>query len=134
MRKIILLFVFFPLFLVAQEAQPETKKSNYIYSSVEVNPEPPGGINAFRQYVATELMHYLGDIKEPLQVSVLIRFIVTEEGLLSDFELVRESVNSYNLGKRAIFVIKNSPKWKPGLMNGRNVKVYYSFPIKFNIN
>jgi protein TonB len=134
MRKIILLFLFFPLFLVAQEAQPETKKSNYIYSSVEVNPEHPGGINAFRQYVATELMHYLGDIKEPLQVSVLIRFIVTEEGTLSDFELVRESVNSYNLGKRAIFVIKNSPKWKPGLMNGRNVKVYYSFPIKFNIN
>lgn len=129
MRKIILLFVFFPLFLVAQEAQPIKEMPE-----LTIYPEPPGGLTEFRQNIANELMNYLGDIKEPLQVIVKIRFVVNEEGLLSNFEIIDETVNKYNLGQRAIFVIKKSPKWKPGSLNGKLVKVYYSFPLKININ
>lgn len=129
MRKIILLFLFFPLFLVAQEAQPIKEMPE-----LKIYPEPPGGLTEFRQNIANELMNYLGDIKEPLQVIVKIRFVVNEEGLLSNFEIIDETVNKYNLGQRAIFVIKKSPKWKPGSLNGKLVKVYYSFPLKINIS
>ena len=35
----------------------------------------------------------------------------------------------YGTGAEAIRVLKKSPKWKPGIQNGRPVRVLYSLPI-----
>lgn len=105
-----------------------------IFTSVEVNPEPPGGINAFRTKVQNGLLGSLGDLEESLDGSVRIRFVVMEDGSLGSFEVLEENPRGYKLADKAIQQIKKSPKWKAGVMNGRNVKVYYSFPLKFHIS
>lgn len=104
-----------------------------IFTSVEVNPEPPGGINAFRQKVGNGVQASLSDLEESLDGSVKIRFVVMEDGSLGSFEVLEENPKGYKLADKAIQQIKKSPKWKAGVMNGRNVKVYYSFPMKIHI-
>lgn len=117
-----------------QKVDADNTDYNQIFTSVEVNPEPPGGINAFRTKVQNGLLGSLSDLEESLDGTVRIRFVVMEDGSLSGFEVLEESPKGYRLADKAIQQIKKSPKWKAGVMNGRNVKVYYSFPLKFHIS
>lgn len=117
-----------------QKVDADNTDYNQIFTSVEVNPEPPGGINAFRTKVQNGLLGSLSDLEESLDGTVRIRFVVMEDGSLSGFEVLEENPKGYRLADKAIQQIKKSPKWKAGVMNGRNVKVYYSFPLKFHIS
>ena len=125
-----------PLDGLASDVNVAADNTDYsqIFTSVEVNPEPPGGINAFRTKVQNGLLGSLGDIEESINGSVRIRFVVMEDGSLGNFEVLEESPKGYKLADKAVQQIKKSPKWKAGVMNGRNVKVYYNFPLKFNIS
>ena len=117
-----------------QKVDADNTDYSQIFTSVEVNPEPPGGINAFRTKVQNGLLGSLSDLEESLDGTVRIRFVVMEDGSLSGFEVLEESPKGFRLADKAIQQIKKSPKWKAGVMNGRNVKVYYSFPLKFHIS
>ncbi|MEB0303129.1 energy transducer TonB, partial [Mucilaginibacter sp. 5C4] len=35
--------------------------------------------------------------------------------------------------EEAIRVLKRSPRWKPGIQNGRPVRVQYSIPVNFTL-
>lgn len=132
MKKFILLFLFL-VFLPSTAQNNSDQTEDKIYASVEVNPEPLGGINAFREYVTNELLKSIGHIKSNLQASLLIRFVVNENGKLINFEVLKDNSKSYNLSELVIKIMKKYPDWKPGYMYGKAVKVYYNFPLKFNI-
>lgn len=132
MKKLILLFLF--LFFLPSTAQNISDQTeDKIYASVDVNPEPLGGINAFREYVSNELLKNMSHIKSNLQASLLIRFVVDEKGKMKNFEVLKDNSKSYNLSELVIKIMKKYPDWKPGYMYGKAVKVYYNFPLKFNI-
>ena len=40
---------------------------------------------------------------------------------------------SKNIDEVAIRVVKNMPDWKPGIQNGRKVRVRYILPLKFSL-
>lgn len=107
---------------------------NKIFTSVEINPEPQGGIDSFRKKVQNGLLGDIGDIEETLNGSVKIKFVVLEDGTLDAFQILEENPKGYKLAEKAIRQLKKSPKWKPGMTNGRSVKVYYVFPLKFQIS
>ena len=62
---------------------------------------------------------------------VLIRFVVNEDGSLSDITLI--SSVSEGLDKEAQRVVKLFPKFSPGLIAGKPVKVYYTLPVRFRL-
>ena len=61
---------------------------------------------------------------------VICRFVVEKDGSLSNITVVRSLDNSDD--KEAVRIIKKMPKWIPGKLNGKVVRVYYTLPIKFN--
>ena len=85
-----------------------------IFTSVEVNPEPPGGINAFRQKVGNGVQASLSDLEESLDGSVKIRFVVMEDGSLGSFEVLEENPKGYKLADKAIQQIKKITKMESG--------------------
>jgi protein TonB len=107
---------------------------NKIFVAAEVMPAPPNGIDSFRKKVQNGLIDDIGDIEESINGLVKIRFVVLEDGSLDSFQILEENPKGYKLAEKAIKQIKKSPKWIPGMNNGRNVKVYYTFPLKFNIS
>lgn len=106
-------------------ADSKIVEDNTIYNAVEVKPDFPGGIKKFYEFVSK---NYKTPEDEEINGMVLVRFVVEKDGTLTDIQVTRDL--GYGTGKEAVRVLKKSPKWKPGIQNGRPVRVLYSLPIK----
>jgi len=98
-------------------------EDNTVYNAVEVRPDFPGGIQKFYDFVGKNYRVPEEDIKG----KIFVQFVVEKDGTLTDIKVMRDL--GYGTGAEAIRVLKKSPKWKPGIQNGRPVRVLYSLPI-----
>ncbi|MFI5142215.1 MAG: energy transducer TonB [Bacteroidia bacterium] len=70
-------------------------------------------------------------INENVSGRVLINFIVDEEGKIISATLLNHV--GYGCDEEALRVVKLMPKWKPGMVKGKPVKVSFSLPIVFRL-
>ena len=89
------------------------------------------GIEAFRNYVAMNLVYPADAQMNGIQGKVFVSFIVEVDGSVSNVKLVR-SVNKL-LDDVAIGAISASPRWKPGMHKGKPVRVNLTFPVNFKL-
>jgi protein TonB len=116
----------------AEEAQKgDDTDYNQIFNSVQVQASPPGGINAFRKQIASTFR--LPEVDETTTGTVVAKFVVWDDGSIRDIVIVKESPAGLGLGKEATRILSKSPKWTPGIYNGRSVKQYYTLPISIQI-
>ena len=113
-----------------ETVQTEVKKDS-VYMVVDVLPSFPGGDKALAEYLSKNLKYPKVAAKEGKQGRVICRFIVRSTGEIDDIEVLR-SVR-IDLDSEAIRVIRNMPKWIPGKQDGKEVDVYYSIPIRFQL-
>ncbi len=97
---------------------------NQVYTAVEVKPDFPGGIQKFYQYVQK---NFRLPEDEEIKGKIIVQFVVEKDGSLTDIKVLRDL--GFGTGKEAERLLKNCPKWKPGIQNGRPVRVLYSLPI-----
>jgi protein TonB len=102
-----------------------------IFTSVEQVPEFPGGIAKFFEYIGKNIRYPDEARRKNIQGKVFIGFVVEKDGSLSDIKILRSA--SPDLDAEAIRLLKNCPHWKPGVQNGRPVRVAYAMPIVFQI-
>jgi len=96
----------------------------------EIEPQFPGGVEAFYNYLLHNI-HYPQDaIKNNVQGKVFVSFVIEKNGSLTNIKIIRGL--SDDIDREAIRVISNSPKWNPGIQNGRAVRVQYTMPIDFH--
>lgn len=115
---------------VEQSREESVEQTHYsqTFEAVEVMPEPKGGITVFKNKISKEIVK--PKVENITNTLVIARFVVMEDGSLSDIKILKENPTNLGLGKETVRVLRNSEKWTPGTMNGRNVKVYYTLPIK----
>jgi protein TonB len=107
-------------------APPVAEKPRHF---VEQMPLFTGDLGA---YIATHL-HYPDQARAGnIQGRVLIEFVINENGSVSDARVV--SGIGGGCDEEALAMIRNMPNWKPGKQNGTPVKVYFTIPIKFELN
>jgi protein TonB len=105
---------------------------NKIFTAVEKEPAFPGGEDAFIKYLGKNI-HYPAIAKENnVQGKVFLSFVVERSGALTDIKVVR-GIGS-GCDDEAVRVLKNSPKWAPGIQNGRPVRVAYTIPVSFTLS
>jgi TonB family protein len=115
-------------------AQPTTiinpKPEKPVYSYVERMPEfLMGDINGYMQ----QNLHYPADaVQKKIEGRVTLRFLITNTGDVSDVTVIR-GVDPI-LDEEALRVVRNMPKWKPGMQNGKTVDVYYTLPVSFRLD
>jgi protein TonB len=100
-----------------------------IFGTIEVNPEFPGGETAWAKFLQKNLKYPAQAIDAGIGGKVLISFVVEKDGHLSDIKVVRGP--GYGLEDEAVRVLKLVPPWKPGIQNGRPVRVMYTMPFSF---
>jgi len=105
---------------------------NKIFTAVEQNPEFPGGLDAFYKYLGKTIRYPAVARENNTQGRVVVQFVCERDGSLTDIKVVRSIGDGCD--EEAIRVVKNSPKWKPGIQNGRPVRVMYSVPINFTLS
>ena len=106
-------------------AEPE------VYDVVEQMPLFPGGEEKMFEFINKNLKYPAIANECCVQGKTIIRFIVTRKGKLQNFVVLRSLAPAFD--NEAIRVLKIMPRWIPGKQNGVNVDVYYTLPIKFEL-
>lgn len=101
-----------------------------IFAKVEIESEFPGGSQAWRQFLLSNLEYPHKAVRKELQGEVVLQFIVCSDGTICNLEAIS---GPELLRNAAIRALKNSPNWIPAVQDGRNVKSYKKQPIVFRI-
>lgn len=131
-KKVLLLPAF--LFLAAsafaqnKNTEPSDNGTKKIYSFVEKMPVPSLDIGQYLQ----KNLHYPADArKHHIQGRVILKFVVDEDGNITDCKIAKSIGGGCD--EEAMRVLKSMPSWKPGMQDGKPVKVYYTLPISFQL-
>ncbi len=94
-------------------------------------PEFPGGFDVCIKYLAVNVKYPKEAAKRKIQGRVIVDFVVNKDGSITDVNVVKPV--HYLLDEEAVRVVKTMPKWNPGILDGKPVRVKYSLPITFRI-
>jgi len=100
-----------------------------VYENVDEMPVFPGGDEALRNYIRKKVANFSLNDKS---TKVVIAFTVTERGAVEDIEILKTTTNNEKINNYAIEIVRDMPRWSPGLLNGKYVKVRYLIPIEFS--
>ncbi len=110
----------------------ETESDESIFLFVEQLPSPQGGDKALGDYLSKNLDYPAEAIEESIEGVVYVRFIVEKDGSISNVRLVHDIGGG--CGRAAVEAVENMPPWRPGLKNGKPVRVEFTLPILFENN
>lgn len=90
-----------------------------------------GDASNFSKWINERLI-YPQDAKDAgKQGRVTMQFTVNKVGGVENVRVLRGCCQS--LDDEALRVVKSSPQWKPGMMDGKPVSVTYTFPVVFKL-
>ncbi len=112
--------------------QNAMRDESIIFDVVEKMPTFPGGQVAMMDFLVKNMKYPADAAKNKVQGRVMVNFIVSKDGSLKDFNVVRSVYPS--LDQEAMRVVKAMPKWSPGTQNGEPVNVRFTLPIFFKLN
>ena len=114
---------------------PENSAKGEVCDAPETMPEYVGGTDAMRTYIQENLTvpeKYL-NMDAKAEYRVFVQFVVAEDGSITEVQTVKPEPSKQDLNNEAVRVVKGMPKWKPGTMDGKPVKVKYTLPILFKL-
>jgi protein TonB len=104
----------------------------YDFVSIEKQPEFPGGISKFYGYLGKAIKYPPMAQENNVQGKVFLSFVVEKDGKLTDITVTRGLGSGTD--EEAIRVLKASPRWNPGIQNGKPVRVKYNINVNFTLN
>lgn len=111
--------------------EPEEEEADEIFTIVEEQPTPNGGMGAFYQFVKKNLKYPSQARRMGIEGKVFVQFVVDKDGTITDVQAIKGI--GAGCDEEAIRVLKNHPKWKPGKQRGRPVRVRMVIPITFKL-
>jgi len=131
-------FTFFVLIissfsLFAQNANTNTASiTDSAYTFVDKMPEFPGGTKELAKFISRNLKITSDSTNTIFCSKVCIRFIVNEDGQISNIENMRdtECLQLFEAAKKTISLM---PPWIPGELKGKKVKAYFMIPVNINL-
>lgn len=114
------------------EPKPPASDDESIYQNVEQIPSFPGGIQALFSYLQENLKYPAVAQANGIQGRTLVTFVVEKDGRISNVMVVR-SAGDPSLDREAVRIIRTMPRWRPGKIQGQEVRVQYTVPINFKL-
>ena len=102
-----------------------------VYDLVETLPIPSGGMAGWSSYLSANLGYPTTARRKGIEGTVIVAFVVNTDGTVSDFELLKGIGGGCD--EEAIRIVKNSPKWTPGMQDGKAVRTLMRLPINFTL-
>ena len=109
----------------------EVPVDTQVYESVDQRPEFPGGDAALIDFIQSHIRYPDEERSKGIEGKVLVVFVVREDGSVADPTLPIRVSSGF--GKEALRVVKTLPKFKPGRLQGRAVRVYFHIPVTFSL-
>jgi protein TonB len=109
----------------------EEEVAEEIFTIVEDQPAPKGGMAAFYEYVGKKLKYPAQARRMGIEGKVFVEFVVDKDGSITSVKAIKGI--GAGCDEEAIRVIQTAPKWNPGKQRGRPVKVRMILPITFKL-
>ncbi len=125
-----------PINFKLEEGATTTKKTDEkIYDTPETMPEYVGGMEAMIKYMQENITmpEKYKDMDTKATYRVMVKFVVESDGSVTEVETVKPEPSKQDLNDEAVRVVKGMPKWKPGTMDGKPVRVRYMLPVTYKI-
>lgn len=110
---------------------PPVEEVTYDIAAVQEQPEFPGGMAKMYDYLRSGTKYPDMEYDAGIQGKVYIEFVVDRDGSVEDVKVKRGV--SPGLDKEALRAVRSMPKWNPGKMNGKAVKVRFTIPVDFKL-
>ena len=102
------------------------------FQLIEVKPRFNGGDAAeFSKWVNSQLVYPEKAKQAGIQGRVAIQFTVGTDGAVRDAKVLRGV--SEDLDAEALRVVSSSPRWEPGMQDGKAVPVTFTFPVVYRL-
>lgn len=102
-----------------------------VYKVVEVMPEFPGGMKALMDFIQKNIRYPEEARKNGIQGRVAVSVVIDENGRVTDPVIMRSRYPA--LDEEALRIVELMPQWKPGMQQGKAVKVEFTFPVTFKL-
>ncbi len=134
-----LLFLFSFLFntLAQQNSEKltETAEQNDTLTFAGSMPLFQGGSDeAFARYVQSKIIYPKDALKNHIQGTVYVQYIIEKDGKVSNVMIVPGKNLYPSIDQMVIDIVSQSPAWEPGSNNGKPVRVKKIIPVRFTIN
>jgi protein TonB len=116
---------------VIVDAPIEEENVDQIFTIVEQQPTPNGGMAAFYEYVGKKIKYPSQARRMNIEGRVFVEFVVDRDGSLTEVKAIKGI--GAGCDEEAVRVIQTAPKWAPGKQRGRPVKVRMVLPIIFKL-
>lgn len=113
-------------------AKEEVSADNTVHDAAEQMPSFPGGQSAMMSYLSKSIKYPLVAEENGIQGRVIVSFVVEKDGSISSVK-VTHGVDP-SLDKEAVRVVKSMPRWTPGRIDGKPVRVKYTVPVAFRLS
>lgn len=109
-----------------------TENETKIYSKkdLEVYPEFPGGKERLALFLSKNIRLTDEMKKNKVKGIVNVLLIIEKDGSITDIKAARGL--GFGAEAEALRVVKGMPKWKPGILNGKNVRSTFVLPINID--
>ena len=103
-----------------------------VFQIVDEMPKFSGGEQAMMEFVASNIKYPEAAKDKNIEGRVFVSFVVEKDGSVSNVKVMRGIGGGCH--DEAVRVIKSMPNWKPGIKDGKPVRVSYMMPINFKLN
>lgn len=103
-----------------------------VMDKCEVMPKFPGGESGMMKFLTENVKYPKEALDKGITGRVLVEFVVERDGSINDVKIMK-SVDPI-LDNEAIRIVKAMPKWEPGTMDGKAVRVKHTLPVMFRLN
>lgn len=118
--------------VVGKPTEPEKSVDNsQVFSTPEMPPAFPGGQAGLMKFLSSHVQYPAEAAEMRIQGRVVVTFIIEKDGSISNIKVVRGV--SPALDAEAVRVVKSMPRWAPGEINGKPVRVTYNLPVTFRL-
>ena len=123
-------FALIPVFIAAFFVFSANTSANAAEDSKPLFDEQPAE-KGFRNYVMQKIIYPVRAQRDSVSGIVFVEFIIDTDGSLID----AKSISNIDplLETEVLRVINSSPKWTPGMRDGKAIRVKYAFPVRFYI-
>jgi TonB family protein len=102
-----------------------------LYTKAEKMPSFPGGEIYMHEFIARNIRYPQQAREDGYSGTVYIKFVVEVDGSLSNIEVVKGVGGGCT--EEALRIVKIMPKWDPGEISGKKVRVSYTVPFNFRL-
>lgn len=108
-------------------SEVKTDKQQEVYPTMS-DAKYPGGKEAFAKFL-TKYLISPGELEAGEKKTVLVRFMVDADGIISKTEVLQSDGEDYS--REVIRVLAKMPKWIPAMQNGTKVATWFTQPVSF---